>query len=117
MIEAILQIPDEVLQANLKRENDVQDYGIIVVFLDNNFKISSIEKFENYEETKNSDKISQEQIKLLNCNKFQDPPTVDTQHKGFGGTRGLFTCSPIHIRLSRTYINKLLKNKKLKKLK
>ena len=108
MIEAILQIPDEVLEKNLEEKGDGGSNAIITIFLNENHQILDINKYKNYEEAKNSGKISQNQIELFNCRKFQDPSSIDTQHKGFGGTRGIYSCSPIHIRLSRTVVNKVL---------
>lgn len=118
MIEAILKIPDEVLNSNLSESTDsnkLDKTRVIIVFLDDEFEIQDVE-IHTYAEWKNSDKISQKQIQLLDCQRFIAPVGIRPSRKGFGGQYGLSTCSPLHIKLTETYIQALLNKTDLKKI-
>lgn len=113
MWSAFNNIPDHMLEFEDDEVETKDKDKIIIIFLDENFNITDIDK-KTYSEWVSSNKIEQEIVDLLDVRHFITRERIKQSRKGYGGQFGLSTLSPIHFKLSNTYIESI-KNRNIEK--
>jgi len=103
VIDALVNIPSKALEIDKNKVYTPKKANIIIVFLDNNYNIIDVDK-KTYDDWMHDERITSENALLLDCQKFIGLYKDQPNRKGFGGQNGMSTFSPIHFKLTDTYI-------------
>ncbi len=122
MIEAIEKIPIEILEAQLKadeEEGSKSNPKYIVVFLDDKFNINKIDEgtySEICEKHKDLSDLQKMLIKKFNYYLGVDYAFDKYGNKGYGGQSGLYTCSLLHYNFAKETFKSIIAERKRTKI-